>query len=215
LSYFPMGVYGIFGLAAGLLVANHAPLATIKRFGVGLGSLYLVAFVISLIMTITSASNAEDAIFGILDYEIYPRELLFISLGCMFLLLYWLLKRYEYIDDDLRVKRARRTLFFRRFGVATLTLYILEPVFNGIIARIFHVIFGGASSEFGTPDPFMTNVWAILLYVATFEVFWIVFVYFWARSGYKYGVEYWIVKSGKNRREIKSKRLQLETYDSG
>ena len=215
LSYFPMGVYGIFGLAGGMLLANRSSLATIRRFGVSLGLLYLVGFVISLTITISTAANVEDAIFGILDYEIYPRELLFFSLGWMFLLFYWILKRYEYIPDELRVKRARKTLFFRRFGVATLTLYILEPVFNGIIAHIFHIIFGNPSAPFGTPDPFMSNVWAILLFVATFEIFWMVFVYFWAKSGYKYGVEYWIVRVGKNRRTIRSKRLQLETYETG
>lgn len=213
LSYFPLGVYGIFGMAGGLLLANRVSLATMKQFGLGLGLIYLGAFVIATSITILEASNVEDALFGILDYEIYPRELLFFSLGCMLLIFYVLVKRYEYIPDDLRIKRAHRTKFFRRFGVATLTLYILEPFANGIIAHVFHLIFGDTSVAFGTPDPFMTNVWAILLYVVTFELFWILFVYFWSKSGYKYGVEYWIVKSGKSRREIQSKRLRLETYD--
>ena len=214
LSYFPMGVYGIFGIAGGLLIANHVSLNAIKRFGISLGLLYLGGFVISLLITVLTASSVEAGLFSILDYEIYPRELLFFSLGCMFLIFYWLVKRYEYIPDDIRVKRAKRTLFFRRYGVATLTLYILEPLFNGIIAFIFHSIFGDTSAPFGTPDPFMSNVGAILLFVATFELFWAIFVYLWSKTGYKYGAEYWIVQGGKKRREIKSKRLKLETYES-
>lgn len=212
LSYFPVGIYGFFGIVAGIFLSVRAPLKKIKRYGYGLGLFYLAAFIISLIITTNKAlAQGKNPIFVILDYEVYPRELLFFSLGCMLILLVFMVKRYEYIPQELKVKRAKKSLFFRRFGVATLTFYVLEPIFNNSFALLFHTIFGPREG-FGIQDPFMTNFWAILLYVFTFESFWILFSYFWSKTGYKYGVEYWIIRISNRFRETKSTRLQLFDY---
>ena len=212
LSYFPVGIYGFFGIVGGYFIALRTPIKKIKIYGYGIGIFYLIAFVISTIFTVNYAiSIGEDPIFMILDYEIYPRELLFFSLGWMMIIFVFLVKRFEYIPNDVKVKRAKRTLFFRRFGVATLTFYCLEPIINNTIAFLFHTIFG-PSEGFGVIDPFMTNGWAIILFVFTFEVFWILFSYFWSKSGYKFGMEYWIVKFSNRFRKTKSTRLQLFDY---
>ncbi len=212
LSYFPVGTYAFFGIVGGYFIALRTPIKTIKIYGYSLGIFYLVAFVISTIFTVKYAlSIGRNPVFLILDYEIYPRELLFFSLGWMMIILVLLVKRYEYIPNDLKAKRAKKSLFFRRFGVATLTFYCLEPIVNNTIAFLFHTIFGPREG-FGIVDPFMTNGWAIILYVFTFESFWILFSYFWSKTGYKYGVEYWIMRFSNRFRKTKSTRLQLYNY---
>ncbi|MHA1646327.1 MAG: hypothetical protein ACTSVL_02040 [Promethearchaeota archaeon] len=87
----------------------------------------------------------------------------------------------------------------------------MEPIFNNSFALLFHTIFGPRAG-FGIQDPFMTNVGAILLYVFTFECFWILFSYFWSKIGYKWGMEYWIMKFSNRFRKTKSMRLQLYDY---
>jgi hypothetical protein len=215
LSFVPMGCYAFFGIAGGILLARREPMKKIRLFGYTLGFGYLIAFVITVVLAIINAGgDAEAALFGILDYEIYPKELLFFSLGCMLLIFVGLVKRFEYVSPEMRAKRAKRMLFFRRFGVVTLTLYFFEPVFNQIIAYVFHIAFTGVSGyQFNVPDGFNTNFWAILLFVGTFEGFWILLVWLWSKIGFKFGFEYWIKKISDRTRKIKSKRLILETYE--
>ena len=179
------------------------------------GRLFLFGFAVTLTITIfttvTGGGSVEDALFGILDYEVYPRELLFISLGCMLLLYVLMVKKMEYISEEQKEKVAKKTLFFRRFGIVTLTLYMVEPLFNGLFATIFHLIFnGGVLYDFGTPDPYMSNLPAILLFEATILTFWFVAVYFWSKTRYKFGFEYWIIRISKPFRKVKTKRLQLD-----
>ncbi len=216
LSWVPMGCYAFFGIAGGILRARREPMKKVRLFGLTLGFGYIIAFIVSVFFAVRGAGgDIESALFGILDYEIYPKELLFFSLGCMLLLYVGLMKRFEYAPDKIKAKRAKRMLFFRRFGVVTLTLYFIEPLFNHTFAYLFHIAFTGVSGyAFNVADGFNTNLWAILLFFVTFEGFWILFVWLWSKTGYKFGFEYWIKKISDRKREIKSKRLILETYEA-
>ena len=134
-------------------------------------------------------------IYDIMDYVLYPKELLllllFLSLGMMFLLIIPILKKIEFRSDEDRAKIVKKTSFLKKIGTITLTLYVFEPVINGFLGTIFHLLFnGGVLYPIGTPDPYMTNTLAILLFVLTF---WTLFVHFWSKSNYKYGLEYLII----------------------
>ena len=208
LSFFPIGLYAIFGMIAGYMLVQKKEYKWVKRYGLSTGFLFLVGFVITLVITLVRAPSIESGLFGILDYEIYPRELFFFSLGCMMLLLVWLAKRYEYTSYERKVILTKRTTFIRRFGVASLTIYVFEPLFNNLFAKLFHVLFGDPT-VFGTPDAFMTNVPAILLYELVIFSFWGLSVYFWSKSGYKFGLEHAIITFSSPLRKVKSRRGQL------
>ncbi|MBA7531828.1 hypothetical protein ES705_24052 [subsurface metagenome] len=209
LSFFPISLYGIFGIIPGYLFAMKKDFKWIKRYGFGLGSLFLGGFILTTTLTLVQASDIEAGLFGILDYEIYPRELLFLSLGCMLFILVWLAKKFEYTSYEKKVLLARRTLFIRRFGVASLTIYFFEPFFNNIFANAFHRIFGDISAGFGNPDPFMSNVPAILLYELVLFSFWGLAVYYWSKSGYKFGLEHAIIVISRPFRKVKTMRSHL------
>ncbi|MHA1398659.1 MAG: hypothetical protein ACTSSF_13290, partial [Candidatus Heimdallarchaeaceae archaeon] len=162
LSFFPIGIYAIFGMIAGYLFAQKKEYKWIKRYGLSTGFLFLGGFAITTALTLSSVPNIVEGLFGILDYEIYPRELFFFSLGCMMLILVWLAKKFEYTSIEKKIILAKKTAFIRRFGVATLSIYFFEPFFNNLLAKLFHYIFGDPT-VFGAPDAFMSNVPAILL----------------------------------------------------
>ncbi len=208
LSFFPIGLYAIFGIIAGYLLVQKKDYKWIKRYGLSTGFLFLAGFVITLVITLLRAPSIESGLFGILDYEIYPRELFFFSLGCMMLLLVWLAKRFEYTSYERKVILTKRSTFIRRFGVASLSIYVFEPLFNNLFAKLFHVLFGDPT-VFGTPDAFMTNVLAILLYELVIFSFWGLSVYFWSKSGYKFGLEHAIITLSSPLRKVKSRRGQL------
>ena len=209
LSFFPMGIYAIFGMIIGILISQKQKTKTIKKICLAFSLVFLVAFSISILITIFTAENgAINAIYDIMDYVLYPKELLFLSLGMMFLLIIPIIKKIEFRSAEDREKIAKKTLFLKKFGTITLTLYVFEPVINGFLGTIFHLIFnGGVLYPFGTPDPYMTNTFAILLFTLTFLTFWILFVHFWSKSNYKYGLEYLIVILTNPLRREKSRKL--------
>ncbi len=209
LSFFPMGIYTIFGVIGGYMIARKEDFKWIKRYGYVLGFLSLVGFVITTSITVITAIDANiDPFAAIFDYSIYPLELLFFSLGGILLIFPILIKKFEYTTDEERIKRAEKTIFIRKFGVASLTLYMLEGFFNSILAAIFHKTFGELNN-FGEPNAFMINVPAILLFVASFVTFWFVFVYFWSKTGYKFGFEHLGIALTKPFRKEKTNKLSL------
>ncbi len=209
LSFFPLGIYAIFGMIGGYLIVQKHDYKWIKRYGIGFGSLFLVGFMLSLTLKILlSPKDPFDVLFDILDYSIYPRELFFLSLGCMLLLYVLLVKKFEYVSDAKKVILSKKTTFIRRFGVGTLSIYIFEPLIHNVIAAAFQQFFG-PPPEFGTPGPFMVNVPAILFYEVVLFVFWGVAVYYWSKTGYKFGFEHLIKTITKPLRKIETKRAIL------
>jgi len=204
-----MGIYAIFGMICGILISQKQKIKTIKKVCFTFSTIFLIAFSISMALAIFTAENgALSAIYDIMDYVLYPKELLFLSLGLMFLLIIPIAKKIEYRSAEDRAKIVKKTLFLKKFGTITLTLYVFEPVINGFLGSIFHFIFnGGVLYPFGTPDPYMTNTLAILLFAFTFLTFWILFVHFWSKSNYKYGLEYLIVILTNPLRREKSHKL--------
>ncbi len=208
LSFFPMGLYGIFGMIPGYLYAQKKEFKWIKVYGLSLGTLFLSGFGLTLGLTLSHASSIEAGLFGILDYEIYPRELLFFSLGCMMLLLVPLAKKFDYANYYKKVILTKNTTFIRRFGVATLSIYFFESFFDNIFAKIFHALFGDPT-VFNAPDEFMSNFPAILLYEFTIFSFWGLVIYFWSKHNYKFGLEHAIITLSKPLRKVKSRRAYL------
>ncbi len=208
LSFFPMGIYTVFGMIAGYMIACKIEFKWIKRYGYGLGSLFLLSFFIHIIIDII----IDFPLMNLLSYLTYPLELLFFSLGCMLLFFPGLVKKIEYASQEEKIRIAKRSLFIRRFGVATLTLYIIEGTLNTVLSSIFHKIFGQLNN-FNQPNAFMTNVPAILLFVLTYIVFWFIFVYFWSKIGYKFGFEHLGIVLTKPFRKEKTNRLNLYIPD--
>ncbi len=210
LSYFPMCAYLMFGLVLGYLLVRKEDYSRIKKYSFITGTVFLAAFVINTTLTIIVSIRADINPFDpLFNFTIYPRELLFFSLGGLMFIFPILFKKFEYTSTEKRQVLADKTLFVRRFGVASLTLYMLEVAFNEGFAAIFHRSFG-TLENFGEINAFMTNVPAISLFIATFSSFWILAVYLWSKINFKYGFEHLIIVITKPLRKVKSKRLQLD-----
>ncbi len=210
LSFFPMGVYAIFGVILAILVIKKKDHKKIKKVGYGLGGFFGLCFLVSLVVTLFTAEEGPiRAIYTIMDYQIFPKELLFLSLGIMLSLYPVMVKKIEYRTEEEKERIAKRTLPIRRIGVIILTPYIIEPFFNGLISTGFHYAFnGGILYPYNTPDPYMTNPLAILLFEFTVFVFWFLFVYFWSKINFRFGFEHLIISVTNPLRKIKSKKLE-------
>ena len=93
--------------------------------------------------------------------------------------------------------------------------FILEPVFNGLLATLFHYLFnGGSLYPFFSPDPYMQNTLAIILFEISFIIFWIFFVYSWSKINFRYGFEHLIIRITDPFRKEKSMKLSYFSTNS-
>lgn len=156
--------------------------------------------VISLILLIT----------GVVMYIVLPDTMLERSidlkwysiivaqLGLFMLMVLVSLKLFDFnkritLENNIFIK------FITRFGVAGLTVFFFESILSAIVFRIMKLL---------NPD-ISLNMNQALLYGFSLSIFWGIFLIFWEKTGYKYGLEYIYGKvaslSGKSRKLEKIK----------
>jgi hypothetical protein len=213
LSFFPLGTYSVFGIVLGYMLVQRQPLARIQKWGRIVGIGYLIAFLTSLVITVMTVTQRgggiEDVFMVLLAYEIYPREWLFLSLGAMILIGLGLIKHFEYSSEEKRLKRIAKTKWLQEMGAFSLTPYITEPLWNGIIALIFHRIVGGPIQPWPAVDSLMTNWPAIILFLISSVVFWVIYYWIWKKLHYRYGFEYFLLLISQKVRKVASYRAPL------
>ena len=211
LSFFPMIAFAFFGMAFGILLAQKQKYTIIKKTALSIGITYFVGFVISLcIRLFTNKDGPLAAMFDMMDYVIFPKELCFLGLGTMILLIILFSKKIEFQSEENRLRIAKKTGFLRKFGTITLTIFMIEPLINGPLATLFHYLFnGGTLHPFFSTDPYMYNAIAIILFEITFITIWILFVFFWSKINFKYGFEHLFIVITDPFRKEKSKVIEL------
>ncbi|MHA2502066.1 MAG: hypothetical protein ACXAE3_04295 [Candidatus Kariarchaeaceae archaeon] len=213
---FPLAGFTMMGVVVGLLLAENfrslqdpeytTDVPDVRQFIKRWAGIFFLLFIFFLVIDLTVNGKAPLEIF---EYKVIPYTLFTFNMSMMLLSILALLNWFEYKSYDQRVAIAKRTVFVRRFGLVSLTIYLTESVVNGFFSSVFHLIFDDPS----TPDfqELMLNGFGITLYVIVVFGLWLVFLSLWEQSGFKYGAEYWIVRIGNSFRESKSIRLDLAT----
>ncbi|MHA1111205.1 MAG: hypothetical protein ACTSRE_08880 [Promethearchaeota archaeon] len=204
-SFFPLGVYSIFGALAGYLLSMRVEYKFFKKIFVPIILVFLGGFLITGgILAFTS----EDILSALFDYTVLPRVWLYFSLCLMSLILLGFVKKVEYGTAEKRANFLRKTTFFRKMGNVTLTLYLLDGPINTIIATGFHYLFSPrATVGYGMVDSFMVTWWQIVIFMIFSLGFWLLAIWGWSKAKFKYGFEYWVMKFGNLFRKEKSIRL--------
>jgi len=213
LSFFPLGSFVFFGMMYSILLINHINIKIIKKIGRYLGFGLLVFFVISLIFLIRECGiSGEDPIDALFDYKIFPRTLMFLNLGLMNLITIGLINKIEYASDEKRNRFAEKSIWVRRFSMASLTFYVIEATPSMFLSELFHKWFGGKAlwTLDASVNPFMSNVFAIILFSVSMMGFWFLISYFWSKVNYAGGFEWLNVKISNKFRKNKSTRLKAE-----
>ncbi|MDD3966524.1 MAG: hypothetical protein WC372_02520 [Candidatus Neomarinimicrobiota bacterium] len=209
LSFFPMGCYVFFGVAYGMLLASgKAPAyvdGMLKRFG----NLFFIATAVSIPVTFLFTKNPIRFLGNI---DIYSPTIIYFSLGCITYIFKALVKHVEFGEIEKRRRFAERTRWLRRFGILTLTLYIVDAVPGMFAGEWFHHLFGGkalwAPLTEGR-DAFMTNPFAIIVFVALMFAFWFLMISLWEKSNFAGSFEWLMVKISGLFRKESSRRLDL------
>jgi hypothetical protein len=212
--FFPIAGFGIIGVILGMLLGvkyhrdedpdyySDQNIPTAKEFIKRVAPLSFLAFVF--LITIHIASGNDP--MSILVYFRLPPILLALNSALMLWAIMLAIKLFEEPDEVTRRSRAKKTVFIRRFGMVSLSVYTFESVINGIFSFTFHFIFDDPS----TPQyESHTATLPIFGYVILIFSFWFTAVWVWEKIGFAYGLEYWVIQIGSKFRSTKSRKLDL------
>ncbi len=212
LSLFPLGGYAFIGVAMGMLFAldkerkNIAPLQKFSRITAAVSILAGIGFMI--LTAVRALQAGGDPVGALFDYRVYPIHLSFFNLGLIMFLIFGIVKKIEYAPLKTYRKMVDKTLMLRRFGMMSLTVYIMENVTRSGFSYLFHSVFGDPELP---QDAFMTNAPAIILYLAVLSAFWLTVMWAWEKIEFKGSFEWMMAKvSNIFRKEDKTSKMNVQ-----
>jgi hypothetical protein len=135
------------------------------------------------------------------------------QLGLFMLMVLGALKIFDFRKNKASIKNSPLhfiTQFITRFGVAGLTVFFLESIVSALVFSALKRIAPGISLD----------ITQALLYGLCLSIAWGIFLIFWERSNYKFGLEYFYGKivsfsSGKSSKLDKLQRSKPEMSEAG
>lgn len=197
----PYAGYALIGIVIGIILAEDRPYEAIKRYCRRLGLAFLISGVLLIGYHLFTISS--DFISYLFKYQNIPPDLSFINLGLMLLWIPWYFRKFDY---EVGEKTIKRSVFIRRFGMLSLSIYCLEALWNIVWSNIFHLRFGELTGEF---DPVMGNIILNTSYLIIVVGFWFVILKLWESIKFKYSFEDISVRIGSLWRKKQSDRLNV------
>ncbi|QEE16455.1 hypothetical protein DSAG12_02285 [Promethearchaeum syntrophicum] len=200
----PYGGYVAFGIILGIYLAEQKSIQEIKNFAKKVGfSLIIISIILAIYHIFTVEGNLMSFFF---KYKMIPPDLYLLNLGIMMLWFPWFFEKIDYCSDEKHAKIAEKTILIRRFGILSLTLFMLEPFWCTLWSFIFHTAFGSFSGE---KDVVMTNFGLNLLFLIIVFGSWLIILKKWEKHKYKFSFEWIMVKIGSKFRKKPSERSDL------
>lgn len=174
-GFIPMAVFPFFGVLIGLLKATKANKQMILKTW------------ITTIVGLIILAGIFIGTYGIPDLTLsyWPIAIVTINLAIMFTVLIFGFLRFDYASENKMKKRVNRSVFFRRFNMITLTIFVFESILSVLWARIF---------TFFLNDPFPYNILADLLFLFCVIGTWYVILRIWELFDFKYSIEWVMIK---------------------
>jgi len=200
----PYGGYAVFGIILGIYLAEEKSIQEIKRFAKKVGFPLIIIGIILIIYHIFTVEG--DLMTYFFKYKMIPPDLYLLNLGIMIIWFSWFFEKMDYCSDEKHAKIARKTILIRRFGILSLTLFMVESFWCTLWSYIFHTNFGSFSGE---PDLVMTNFGLNLLFLLIVFGSWFVILKKWEKYKYKYSFEWLMGKIGSKLRKRPSESQDL------
>lgn len=188
----PMAAIPFFGVIFGLLFAKNATKKQILKFG-------LIATIGTLFLALGFLG-----IYGIPDLTLpyWPVSMVAFNLMLMTLVTTLMIIRYDYSSHEKRLKYVKRTIFFRRFSMITLTMFVFESIIAVLWAKLFTLLF---------VDPFPFNMVADLLFLFCVLATWYIIAQLWEKINFKYSIEWFMVQIIARMQGRSSQKLNVES----
>ena len=201
---FPFMAYAAFGSILGISLARKERASHILEYtwfqtlfwsGIGIiGLIPLGGIHPGLIYATTRLAILED----------YFRHIA--QLGIIFLFFSVALSIIDFVSSPRKERRVKGFRFISCYGMISLTIYMFEAFFSGLINGLLNLIssFQGWNATLG---------WVIVEGIIL-TLIWGVVAYFWERVGYKYSVEWFLIWiagkiSGKKSEKYHMERVEM------
>ena len=178
---FPFVGFGIMGAVVGLMLAYEFPREFFLRIMYGIG---LIALVISVLSSI---------IFGLPNIynPVQEFEFYMLNLGLQFCVFGYVIDKHDFAPNRKQV--AVKTMWMRRWGLVSLTSFLMEGIVANLLLIPFRWIFG---------DLMKNPIFVIAVFGPVLMTIWIQILIRWQFYDFKYSLEWflaWIAfrKKGK------------------
>lgn len=195
-SIFPYVAYGPFGAIFGTLILRNVNKKKFMTFGFVSGAIFVM---IGMLLWIPLE-------VPILNEPKYNPNLYIMDLGLLFCLITLFTTLFYYRDNNTRIKIANKTVFVRRYSMATMTIFVFESPISTGIAQIFNLLF-----SFVVPTGIVTNkIFGFIIYLPLVFFIWHFILKKWEKVNFKGSIE-WITNEIVGRlRGRKSDKLNVE-----
>ncbi len=195
-SIFPYAGYGAFGAIFGTMILRKVDKKKFMTFGYTLGAiLTVIGFLLWIPLGVPSLNEPK-----------YSPNLYVLDLGLLFCFITLFATLFEFRDKKTRINIANKTIFVRRYSMATMTIFVFESPISTGISQIFNLIFLPLF-----PDGIVKNkIFGFIIFLPIVFFIWHFILKGWEKVNFKGSVE-WITNEIIGRlRGRKSDKLNVE-----
>jgi hypothetical protein len=195
-SIFPYAAYGPFGAIFGTMILRKVIKKRLMIFGFVCGAIFTI---LGIILWIPLG-------VPILNEPKYSPNLYILDIGLLFCFITLFITLFEYRDHESRVKIAQKTVFVRRYSMATMTIFVFESLLSTGIAQLFNLTFSSL-----VPAGIVTNkIFGFIVYLPLVFFLWHFILKGWEKVNFKGSIE-WITNEIVGRlRGRKSDKLNVQ-----
>jgi hypothetical protein len=195
-SIFPYAAYGPFGAIFGTMILRKVDKKKFMTFGFVFGAIFVA---IGLLLWIPLGVPS-------LNEPKYSPNLYIMDIGLLFWLITLFTVLFYYRDYKTRVNIANKTVFVRRYSMATLTIFMFESPISTGIAQLFNLMFSPL-----IPMGIVTNeIFGFIVYLPLVFFLWHFILKSWEKVNFKGSIE-WIANEIVGRlRGRKSDKLNVQ-----
>jgi hypothetical protein len=176
--------FGCLGAFMGYLVSNNINAKKFRNF---------ILYFFSFCLVIVGIASIVDWTF-FLDYANIdtPTIIQVLNLGLQALVFSWFIMRLDMGSPERRAKAGKRTIWLRRFGIVSLTLYTISRWFADRVYWVFVQIMGSPIDITGVSPRLAWNSAQIYLFMGTLIGVWTVLLIIWEKLNFILSIEWWI-----------------------
>jgi hypothetical protein len=205
---FPTLVFGYLGGIYGTMLYHKFTFkkilyATLILFGICIAGFLLWHFLI------------EPDWFQNFASEAVPMPLQIFNIGAMpFIVLLFLHNQDFAKTEKKRVRAAKRTTWWRRYSLISLTAYSLGTEIGYRIYKFFTDVWGPSVDRVVPSDPstflFAWNFWQLIAFIFTMWIFWEILLRLWEKIRFAFSVDWLLVKTTQLLTGQKMARMNLK-----
>jgi len=176
--------FGCLGAFMGYLVSNNISTKKFRK---------LILYFLSFCLLIVGIASIIDWTF-FLDYASIdtPAIVQVLNLGMEALVFSWFIMKLDMGSPERRAKAGKRTIWLRRFGIVSLTLYTISKWFADQVFWVLEKIMGSPVDFTGVSPRLAWNTAQIYLFIGIMFGVWMVLLILWEKLHFILSIEWWI-----------------------